>query len=235
MFHVHCCCPPSRSTASVVAQSTTAVGNTNAVQRANANMTTVTCRSTTVTVTSVGLNEDSSPDAVAASSSQLRGWKTVLGACSDLRRTSSRDGLHPSRAAMHDAPEPILEYITPAPVRIAVIAVIAASAPEAEHIAPASAGITGPAPVVGYIPPTPAVSYAAPAPTGYAAAAPMVEYVCQYRASNQPRSTNSRPMRRSCHLCSNANDDRRRGRPKQGWHPRCAPSAPALLRSTNVL
>ena len=194
MFHVHCCCLPSRSTALIVAQSSTAVRNTNVVQRTNANMTTVTCRATTVTVTSVGLNEDSSPDAVAATSSQLRGRKIVLGACSDLRRTSSRDGLHPSRAygellcaraAMHDAPEPILEYITPAPVRIAAIAVIAAPAPEAEHIAPAPAEITGPAPVVEYIPPTPAVSHAAPAPTGYAAAAPVVEYVCQHRASNQ--------------------------------------------------
>ena len=79
----------------------------------------------------------------------------IRPACGELRC---------ARAAIYDAPATILEYITPAPVRIAVIAVIAASAPVAEHIAPAPAGIAGPAPVVEYISPAPAVSYAAPLP-----------------------------------------------------------------------
>ena len=132
-------------------------------------MTTVSYRATTVTVTIV--------DAVATTSDQLRGQDSVLGACSDSRRTSFRDGLHPSPRLWRATLRPrrqcrTLPRITPAPVGIAVIAVLAASAPVAEHIAPAPAEIAGPAPVVRYISPAPAVSYA-----GYAAAALVVEYV----------------------------------------------------------
>ena len=60
-------------------------------------MTTVSYRATTVTVTSVELNRDNIPDAVATTSSQVRVRRSVLCACSELRRTSSRCGQHPSR------------------------------------------------------------------------------------------------------------------------------------------
>ena len=61
-------------------------------------MTTVSYRATTVTATGVELNRDNTPDAVATTSSQVRGRRSVLCACSKLRRISSRCGQHPSRA-----------------------------------------------------------------------------------------------------------------------------------------
>ena len=121
-----------------------------------------------MTVTDVGLKKDGISDALQQPSHQLGCSRQIFNACSELRRTSFRCGLHPSRvcgelrctsadnacrSAVAVAPAPMFEYIAPAPINEHI-----AQAPAVSCVAPASEVYATQAPLFEHITPAPVTS-----------------------------------------------------------------------------